>query len=73
MRSSLVLDTQLTGDAHLCVLIDGTVQKFPIATVGVDTPYYKGELEAMCKKVPIYAGWKTRPRCKLKRGSGSHN
>ena len=41
--------------ADLCLLIDGTVQKFPIARVSVDTPYYKGELEAMCMKAPIYA------------------
>ena len=28
--------------------------KFPIARVNVDTHYYKGELEAMCMKAPIY-------------------
>ena len=31
VRSSLVSDTQLTGDVHLCVLIDRTARKFPIA------------------------------------------
>ena len=45
---------QLTGDAHLCVLIDGTLRKFLIARVSVDTSCYKGELEAMCTKASIY-------------------
>ena len=36
------------------VLIDGTVRKFPIASVSVDILYYKSELEAMCMKAPIY-------------------
>ena len=54
MRSSHVSDTQLTGNAHLFVLIDGTVQKFLIARISVDTSYYKGEMEAMCMKAPIY-------------------
>ena len=54
VRNSLVSDTQLTKDAHLCVLIDETLQKFSIARVNVDTHYYKGELEAMCMKAPIY-------------------
>ena len=50
----MVSNTQLTGDANLRVLIDGTVQKFPTARVNMKTPYYKGELEAMCMKTPIY-------------------
>ena len=54
VRSSLVSDTQLTGNVQLCVLIDGTVRKFPIARVNVDTPFYKGDLEARCMKAPIY-------------------
>ena len=38
----------------MCVLIDRTVRKLPIGRVNVDTPYYKGELESMCMKAPIY-------------------
>ena len=36
------------------MLIDGTVRKFLIARVNVDTPYYKGELKVMRMKAPIY-------------------
>ena len=54
VRRSLVLDNQLTGQVHLCVLIDGTVRKFPIALVKVDTPFFNGEVEAMCMSAPIY-------------------
>ena len=35
IRSSLVSYTQLTGGAHLCVLIDGTGWKFLIARVSI--------------------------------------
>ena len=45
---------QLTGDVHLCRLIDGTLRRFPIARVRVDTPYLAGEIEAMCMRDPIY-------------------
>ena len=41
VSSNLVSDTQPTGDAHLCKLIDGTVQKFLIARVCMDAHYYK--------------------------------
>ena len=53
---------------HLCVLIVGTVWKFLIARITVQTPHYKGELEALYLKAPIYdlatyqrvAGWKNQ-------------
>jgi hypothetical protein len=49
-----VTPEQLTGKEHYCVLIDGTIRRFPIARIQVDTPYYSGEVEAMCMKKPIY-------------------
>ena len=54
IRSDLVRPEQLTGDVHLCRLIDGTLRRFPIARVRVDTPYLAGEIEAMCMQDPIY-------------------
>ena len=54
VRSSFVLDTHLTGDTHFCAPTDETVRKFPVARVSVDTLHYKGELEAMYTKAPIY-------------------
>ena len=54
VRTSLVRDDQLTGKVHLCILIDGTARTFPIARIQVDTPYFVGEIEAMCMRTPIY-------------------
>ncbi len=38
----------------MAVLIDGTVRRFPTAAIHVDTPYYTGDVEAMCMERPIY-------------------
>ncbi len=38
----------------MAVLIDGTVRRFPIAAIHVDTPYYTGDVEAMCMEWSIY-------------------
>ena len=43
----------MTSEVHTCVLLDGTVRKFPLAKVQVDTPYYVGEVECMCMEKPI--------------------
>ena len=53
VRASLVAPDQMTEKVHLCVLIDGTIRRFPIAKLQVDTPYLTGEIEAMCMKDPI--------------------
>ena len=53
IRVGLVRPEQMTGEVHTCVLIDGTVRKFPLAKVQVDTPYYVGEVECMCMEKPI--------------------
>ena len=54
IQANLVKAEQYTGKVHLCVLIDGTVKKVPMARVHVDTPYFVGEVEAMCMDKPIY-------------------
>ena len=54
IKSDLVRPEQLTGDVHLCRLIDGTLRRFPIARVKVDTSYLTGEIEALCIRDPIY-------------------
>jgi len=54
VRSDLVAESQLTGKSTLCILIDGTARRAPLAKVEVDTPYYKGLVEALCLKKPIY-------------------
>ena len=36
------------------MLIDNTVRKVPVALITVDTPYFKGEVEAQCLPDAIY-------------------
>jgi len=36
------------------LLIDSTARKVPIAKIDVDTPYFKGQVEAQCPPDPIY-------------------
>ena len=54
IRRDLVEEDQLTGEQRGCVLIDGTVRKVPVARVYIDTPYYRGNVTALCMKQPIY-------------------
>ena len=53
VRADLVRPDQITGEAHMCVLIDGTIHRFPLAKVHVNTPYYVGIVKAMCMRRPI--------------------
>ena len=54
VRRSLVPDDMLTGKTVCCMLIDGTVRKTPVAVIEIDTPYYQGQVEAVCMKQPMY-------------------
>jgi hypothetical protein len=54
VRRDLVSSECLTGETQKCILIDGTVRRFPIASIFVDTPYYTGEVKALCTEHPIY-------------------
>ena len=54
VRRSLVTMDQMTDKKWLCALIDRTIRRLPVAKLQVDTPYYKGELYAMCVEDPIY-------------------
>ena len=54
VRSELVDPEELTGETRTCVLIDGTEKKFPLAVVYVDSPFYKGQVEALCIDNPVY-------------------
>ncbi|KAK3746423.1 hypothetical protein QZH41_012761 [Actinostola sp. cb2023] len=54
IKEDLVEQDQLTGKEHWCVLIDGTIRRFDMARVFVDTPFYTGTIEAMCMKEPVY-------------------
>jgi len=53
VRRSLLPD-KLTGQEALCILIDGTIRRTPVAEILVDTPYYRGLTTAVCMTNPIY-------------------
>ena len=48
MKEALVKKNQLTGDHQAVRLIDGTIRRFPVAKIIVDSPYFEGEIEAVC-------------------------
>ena len=53
VKTSLVKPDQMTGDYELCMLIDGVVKRFPTAIVHLDTPYFTGEVKALCIDHPV--------------------
>ena len=54
VREDLVKPEQRTMEERTCILIDGSTKKFKVARVSVDTPYFTGELDAMCMSNPVY-------------------
>ena len=54
IRRDLIEDSQLTGAELRCILIDGTIRKVPVAKVILDTKYFKGEIDAVCMRKPLY-------------------
>ena len=54
VRRSLVSEHQLTGHKAMCVLIDGTVRRTPVAEISIQTPYLSGTVKAICMDRPIY-------------------
>jgi hypothetical protein len=53
VKRDLVADDQLLSDSAVCRLIDGTLRRFPIACIHIETPYYTGEVRAICMNDPI--------------------
>ena len=53
VKRDLVADDQLLTDTAVCRLIDGTLRRFPIARVQIETPYYTGNVRAICMTDPI--------------------
>ena len=54
LKENLVDEKQLKNDTQCCILADGTVRRFPVACIQVDTPYYVGEVNALCMANPVY-------------------
>ena len=43
VKRDLVARDRLTGNTKMCVLLDGTVRRFPVARISVNSPYCIGE------------------------------
>ena len=54
VRETFVKKDQYTGKYCYMLLIGNTVRQVPIAKIQVDTPYFKGEVEAQCLPDAIY-------------------
>ena len=54
MKREFVSEKQLTGKVAYMLLIDNTLQRVPVATIRVDTPYLTGEVKAQCLPDAIY-------------------
>ena len=54
VKKGLVRDEEHTGKMVRCILADGSKRSFPVATIIVDTPYFVGQVEALCMENPVY-------------------
>ncbi|XP_072172659.1 uncharacterized protein [Diadema setosum] len=54
VRRSLVGYSQMSGELQPCVLMDGTIRRFPLAFVDIHTPYLSGNVKALCMDNPVY-------------------
>ena len=54
VKKNYVGRNQYTGKYRLCLLVDGTVRKVPVALITIDSPYYSGNVEAMVMDTPVY-------------------
>ena len=54
VKKKFVKDCQYTGRHGFMTLIDKTIRKAPIARINIDTPYFTGEVDALCLPDAIY-------------------
>ena len=54
VRAGLVKAEDYTGQYRSCILIDGTVRKCPVASIDMETPYFKGTADALVMETPLY-------------------
>ena len=53
VKRSVVSDDKLNGKWCVCVMIDKTSIKAPMADIEIDSDVYKGKTEAMCMEDPV--------------------
>ena len=54
VKRSLVSDDQLIGKKSYVTLIDETTQRYPLAVIDVDCPFFTGKTEALCMEDTLY-------------------
>ncbi|XP_040070994.1 uncharacterized protein LOC120843638 [Ixodes scapularis] len=54
IKRELIRDDQLTGETQPVYVVDGTARMLPEARVEIDTPYYSGDITALCMAEPLY-------------------
>ena len=54
VKRSLVSDDQLIGKESYITLIDGTTQRYPLAVIEIDCPFFTGKTEALCMEDTLY-------------------
>ena len=54
VKHSLVSDDQLIGKESYVTLIDETTQRYPLAVIDVDCPFFNGKTEALCMEDTLY-------------------
>ena len=54
IRSSLVSKDQLLGKASDVTLINETTQRYPLALIDIDCPFFSGQTEALCMDNTLY-------------------
>ena len=53
VNQSLVPESSFTGRIHMCMVIDRSTLELPEAKVYLNTPYFEGEVIALCMKNPL--------------------
>ncbi|MCG8096943.1 MAG: DDE-type integrase/transposase/recombinase [Candidatus Thiodiazotropha endolucinida] len=54
VRRSLVSDSQLIGKESNVTLIDESTQRYPLAMIDIDCPFFTGKTEALCMDDTLY-------------------
>ena len=54
VKRSLVSDDQLIGKKSYVALIDETTQRYPLAVIDIDCPFFTGKTEALCMEDTLY-------------------
>ena len=48
VKQRFIKPEQYTGAKSILRMIDGTMRRMPLANISIDTPFYKGAVEAIC-------------------------